>query len=145
MPLTKSEFETLKSRQFCDNHACEKYGLVGQGNIKTHSFASGQGYCSCCKGKPFSIRKGTMFFGLRTPIDKIIRVLGLIASGLGQNAVCREEDVTGDSVRDWIVLASEQVSAFTAYMQRDMRLEQVQIDEFWSFIRKKRELERAGH
>ena len=79
-----------------------------------------------------------MFFGLRTPIDKIIRVLGLIASGLGQNAVCRAEGVTGDSVRDWIVLASEQVSAFTAYMQRDMRLEQVQIDEFWSFIRKKK-------
>ena len=138
MPLTKVEFETLKSHQFCDDPACEKYGLVGQGNIKTHSFASGQGYCSSCKGKPFSIRKGTMFFGLRTPMDKIIRVLGLIASGLGQNAVCREEDVTGDSVRDWIVLASEQVSAFTQYMQRDMELAQVQIGEFWSFIRKKR-------
>jgi len=41
-------------------------------------------------------------------------VLSLIASGMGQNAVCRQEDVTGDSVRDWIVLASKQVSAFTA-------------------------------
>ena len=48
------------------------------------------------------------------PHDKIIRVLSLIASGMGQNAVCRQEDVTGDSVRDWIVLASKQVSAFTA-------------------------------
>jgi len=28
-----------------------------------------------------------------------------------------------------------------AYMQRDMGLEQVQIDEFWSFVLKKRELE----
>jgi len=65
----------------------------------------------------------------------------IMASGLGQNAVCREEDVTGDSVRSWIILASEQVSAFTGYMHRDMELEQVQIDEFWSFIRKKRELE----
>lgn len=138
MPLSKLEFETLKSHQFCDDPACEMYGLVGQGNIKVHSFARGQCYCSCCKGKPFSVRKGTMFFGLRTPIDKIIRVLGLIASGMGQNAVCRQEDVTGDSVRDWIVLASQQVSAFTGYMQRDMELTQVQIDEFWSFIRKKR-------
>ena len=82
-----------------------------------------------------------MFFGLRTPMDKIIRVLQLLSSGMGQNAICRQEDVTGDSVRSWIILASEQVSSFTAYMQRDMALEQVQIDEFWSFIRKKRELE----
>ena len=140
MPLTKVEFETLKSHQFCDDPACEKYGLVGEGNIKTHSLVRGQGYCNCCKSKPFSIRKGTMFFGLRTPIDKIIRVLSLLASGLGQNAVCRQEDVTGDSVRDWIVLASEQVLAFTQYMQRDMELTQVQIDEFWSFIRKKKRI-----
>lgn len=82
-----------------------------------------------------------MFFGLRTPMDKIIQVLRLLSSGMGQNAICRQEDVTGDSIRSWITLASEQVNAFTEYMQRDMQLEQVQIDEFWSFIRKKRKLE----
>lgn len=81
-----------------------------------------------------------MFYGLRTPVDKIVKVLRLLCSGMGQNAICRQEDVTGDSVRSWIILASEQVTAFTEYMQRDMHLEQVQIDEFWSFIRKKREL-----
>jgi len=140
MPLTKEEFELMKSHQYCDNKECAKYGLVGQGNIKTHSFASDQGYCNCCKSKPFAVRKGTMFYRLRTPIDKIIQVLRLLSSGMGQNAICRQEDVTGDSVRSWIILASEQVSAFTEHMQRDMHLDQVQIDEFWSFIRKKREL-----
>lgn len=79
-----------------------------------------------------------MFYRLRTPIDKIIQVLRLLNSGMGQNAICRQEDVTGDSVRSWIILASEQVSAFTKHMQRDMHLDQVQIDEFWSFIRKKK-------
>lgn len=141
MPLTKEDFTLLQSHQYCDNSYCSKYGLVGQGNIKVHSLASGQGYCNCCRSKPFAIRKGTMFFGLRTPMSKIIQVLSLLSCGIGQNAVCRQEDVTGDSVRNWIVLASEQVSSFTDYMQRDMRLEQVQIDEFWSFIRKKRKLE----
>jgi hypothetical protein len=141
MSLRREDFDALKLHQFCDNSVCAQQGIVGAGNIKTHSFKAGQVYCSHCKSKPFSIRKGTMFFGLRTPIDKIIEVLGLIASGMGQNAVCREKDVTGDSVRAWIILASEQVSAFTHYMQRDMHLDQVQIDEFWSFIRKKREFE----
>jgi hypothetical protein len=138
MPLTKVEFETLKSHQYCDDKECAKYGLVGEGNIRTHSGLRGQLYCNCCKGKPFSVRKGTMLFGLRTPVDKVVRVLSLLASGMGQNAVCRQEKVTGDTVRSWIVLASEQVSAFTLYMQREMELEQVQIDEFWSFIRKKK-------
>ena len=76
-----------------------------------------------------------MLFGLRTPIDKIINVLGLLASGIGVNAMCREQDVTADSLRSWIVLAAHQVSAFTEYMQHNMHLEQVQIDEFWSLIR----------
>lgn len=139
MPLKKEEFDLMKSHQFCDNKECSKYGLVGEGNIKTHCFASGQCYCNCCKSKPFVVRKGTMFYGLRTPIDKIVQVLQLLCSGMGQNAICRQEDVTGDSIRSWIILASKQVCAFTEYMQHDMRLEQVQIDEFWSFIRKKRE------
>ena len=51
---------------------------------------------------------------------------------MGQNAICRQEDVTGDSVRSRIILASEQVSSFTEYMQRDLHLERVQIDEFCS-------------
>ena len=33
------------------------------------------------------------------------------------------------------------VNEFTAYLQQEMHLEQVQIDEFWSFIRKKRTLD----
>jgi hypothetical protein len=45
-----------------------------------------------------------------------------------------------DSLRSWMVLASEQVEAFSAYMQQNMSLDQVQIDEFWSFIRKKKKI-----
>ena len=82
-----------------------------------------------------------MFFDLRTPIDKIIDVLGLLASGMGHNAIAREQNVTCDSLRSWIVLAATHVNEFTAYMQQDMQLTQVQIDEFWSFIRKKREFQ----
>lgn len=140
MSMSRSDFDLFKLHQYCDNPDCTDYGVSGKGNIKTHSLASGQGYCSSCRSKPFSIRKGTMFFDLRTPMEKIIRVLSLLASGMGQNAVCRQESVRGESVRAWIVLASEHVSAFSEYMQREMELSQVQIDEFWSFIRKKRNI-----
>jgi hypothetical protein len=138
--MEKEDFDMFKSQQYCDNVICTHYGQVGQRNLRTHSMKSGQIQCNKCSSKPFSVRKGTMFFDLRTPIDKIISVLGLLASGIGVNSLCREQKVTPDSLRSWIVLAATHVDAFTSYMQQDMHLEQVQIDEFWSFIRKKREL-----
>ncbi|MFN0200556.1 MAG: hypothetical protein ACKVTZ_03505 [Bacteroidia bacterium] len=137
--MQKEEFELFKSQQYCDNENCSHYGQVGAGNLRTHSTKSGQVKCNKCESKPFSVRKGTMFFDLRTPIDKIIMVLSLLSSGMGVNALCREQDVTADSLRSWIILAATHVDAFSAYMQQNMHLEQVQIDEFWSFIRKKRE------
>jgi hypothetical protein len=138
--MEKLDFAYFKSHQYCDNPSCSHYGLVGHNNLRIHSTKSGQIRCNKCVSKPFSVRKGTMFFDLRTPIDKVIRLLGLLSSGIGVNALCREEDVTADSLRSWVVLAANHVDAFTAYMQQNMHLEQVQIDEFWSFIRKKREL-----
>jgi hypothetical protein len=134
--MTDTEFSYFRSHQYCDNQSCSHYGLVGAGNIKTKNRKKGQLHCNKCK-QIFSARKGTLFFGRQTPMDKIVQVLGLLASGMGVNAVCRETGVTGDSIRCWILLASTQVKALSAYMEQDMHLGQVQIDEFWSFIRKK--------
>lgn len=138
--MTDKDFDLFKRYQYCDNTACRCYGQVGLGNICIKTRKNGQVYCNACASRPFSVRRGTMFYGLRTPIEKIVRVLGLLASGLGVNALCREQNVTADSLRAWIVLAAHQVDGFTKYMQQDMHLEQVQIDEFWSFIRKKKKI-----
>lgn len=135
--MIKSEFVSFKAHQYCDNKECSSYGLVGAGNLTTHSIVQGQLRCKSCKGKPFSVRKGTMFFDLRTPLSRIVTCLMQLSSGCGVNAVCRNEEVEGSTLRSWIVLASVQVSAFTKYMQRDMQLSEVQIDEFWSYIKKK--------
>lgn len=49
----------------------------------------------------------------------------------------RQEKVTTDSVLDWIEKAARHANEFTQYMQQGMHLEQVQTDEFCSFIRKR--------
>ena len=138
--MTDSEFTLFKKHQFCDNPICPCYGVVGGINIRIKTRKNGQLYCNRCDSAPFSVRRGTMFYGLRTPMDKIVSVLGLLASGIGVNAVCREQSVTADSLRAWILLAAQQVDGFTLYMQQNMHLEQVQIDEFWSFIQKKKKI-----
>lgn len=138
--MTDLEFTLFKKHQFCDNPICPCYGAVGDINIRIKTRKNGQLYCNRCDSAPFSVRRGTMFYGLRTSMDKIVSVLGLLASGIGVNAVCREQSVTADSLRAWILLAAQQVDGFTLYMQQNMHLEQVQIDEFWSFIQKKKKI-----
>lgn len=137
--MTILDFELFSAGQYCDDKQCSSYQLVGGANLKIKSRKTGQMYCNVCKNT-FSVRKGTMFFDLRTPIDKVISSLSLLASGMGSNAVVRETKVTGESLRAWLVLASIHVDSFTAYMQQNMHLEQVQIDEFWSYIRKKKKI-----
>lgn len=135
--LSKIEFDLLKSIQYCDNESCSCYNQPGLGNVKINSRSKGQVYCNRC-GNRWVVTKGTMFFDLRTPIDKVIKVLLCLCRGMGLNNTCRQEKVTTDSALVWIDKAATHSNEFTAYMQQEMHLEQVQIDEFWSFIRKKR-------
>ena len=137
--LSKAEFDLLKSSQYCDNESCECYNRPQAGNIKINSRAKGQVYCNRC-GNRWVLTKGTMFFGLRTPIEKVVNVLLCLTRGMGVNNTCRQEEVTADSILVWIERAAHHTNEFTAYMQQDMHLDQVQIDEFWSFIRKKRKI-----
>ena len=110
-----------------------------QENLKVKSRKQAQLYCASCKNT-FCVRRGTMFYDLRTPLDKIVSCLSLLASGTGMNAVSRATGVTGDSLRAWTVLASLHVAAFTDHLQGNMHLEQVQVDEFWAYIRKKKKI-----
>jgi hypothetical protein len=48
-------------------------------------------------------------------------------------------NVTADSVLDWVVKAADHVNELSVYLKGEMHLTQCQIDEFWSFILKKRE------
>lgn len=135
--LSKEEFDLLKSRQFCDNPDCVHYNQPESGNIKINSRSKGQVYCNSC-GNRWVLTKGTMFFDLRTPIEKVINTLLLLVRGMGVNQTCKQADVTSDSLLAWVEKAGTHCDEFTTCMQEQMHLDQVQIDEFWSFIRKKR-------
>lgn len=137
--LSKEEFDLLKSRQYCDNPLCSCYNQVGVNNIRINSRAKGQVYCNKCRNI-WVLTKGTIFFGLKTPAEKVISTLLLLVRGMGLRNTCRQANVTADSVLNWIEKAAQHTNEFTAFMQEGMHLEQIQIDEFWSFIRKKRKI-----
>lgn len=137
--LSKEEFDSLKRHQYCDNENCSCYNQPETDNIRINSRVKAQVYCNVC-GNRWVLTKGTMFYGLRTPMDKVITVLLCLTRGMGVNNTCRQEKVTADSILSWIIKAAQHTNEFSQYMQQEMHLEQVQIDEFWSFIRKKRKI-----
>jgi hypothetical protein len=131
------DFDKYKEMQFCDNKSCEYYGKIGAGNIKINSREHGQVYCNKCENI-WVITKDTFFFGLKKPVDVILKTLKLLSEGMGLRAVCRSMNVTADAVLDWVVKAANHVNEVSAYLKSEMHLTQCQIDEFWSFILKKR-------
>lgn len=132
--MTSEDFDKLKSHQYCDNEKCGKYEVVGGDNLRIKTRKNGQIYCNCCKSGPFSVRCGTMLYCLHTDINIVIDCLLRLSGGTGCNELSRQTGITTDSLRKWVVLAS----IHRTYMQANMCLEQAQIDDFLSYVRKKR-------
>ena len=141
MTLSQEDFDLLKSSQYCDDPSCSHYQLVGAGNLKIYCRKYNQVYCNgSCAGRPFVVTKGTIFYGLKTPLKKVVETLSLLVRGIGLNNTCAEQEVSADSVLAWIVKVGNHVNELTTYMQHEMQLDQVQIDEFWSYVLKKRKI-----
>ena len=132
-----ADFELLKAVQYCDNSNCSSYSLIGTGNIRIHSRQKGQVYCSVCKNR-WVITKGTIQFGLKTPIEKVIRTLLMLAQGASLRKTCRRQEITTETTKLWIEKAAESVEELTNYMQSDMDLTHNQINDFWDFVERKR-------
>ena len=137
--LYSSDFEDLKSVQFCSNEKCTEYNLIGAGNIRTHSRSKGQVYCAKCK-KRWVVTKGTFLFGIKTPIDKIIKTILMLEAGTGLRKTCRIQGITPNTVNLWIEKASRYVDEFTYYMAKNMKLKKSQINKFWNYIEQRKNI-----
>jgi transposase-like protein/IS1 family transposase len=88
------------SKQFCPNEACSARGKIGEGNIRIHSYRPGRYRCQTCK-KTFSARRGTMMEGLRTPAERVMTVMILLAYGCPTQAIVHAFGVDERTVADW--------------------------------------------
>jgi hypothetical protein len=128
------------SEFWCWNKECKEYGKKGRGNLGVHDRIGKEEHlllkCKTC-GKTFSEWRGTVFFGLRAPRRKILRALALIPEKGGIRAVVRVTGHSPNSIMKWIRLAAAHAQQVNEYFLHDLNLTQVQIDEIWSFIKKK--------
>jgi hypothetical protein len=88
------------SNQFCPNLACSARGKMGEGNITIHDRKRQRYRCNVCK-QTFSARRGTMFEGLRKPMELIVIVVTLLSYGCPAQAMVHAFGLDERTVASW--------------------------------------------
>lgn len=115
-------------RVFCPNKACRDKHEIGKGNIVSHGKARQRCKCKSC-GKTFSYRQGTMFYGLRSDVQLVTWVVGLVANGCPVAAIVAVFAVDERTVADWLHRAGLYAEAFHHQHIQKLNLQHVQVDE----------------
>lgn len=125
---------------FCPHEVCLDYGVVGGGNITlSHRYGKQRKYLLWCKSceRTFSEKRGTIFYGLHTPMEKVLLALHCIAEGNNIAATARIIGSKEDTVRDWLRRAAEHSDQVSQLLIRELKLSQVELDELWAYIKKR--------
>jgi len=129
----------LVPEKVCLNPECKwhnKKGSIVEHHERTRPSKPIQYECLACK-KRYSSRKGTPFFGLRKSNDKIIKGLQTIAERGSIRGTARVIGVTKDTLCSWLRLAAAQCDKVNEHLVKDLDFDQVQLDELWTFVKKK--------
>lgn len=130
------------SMYFCPYEDCTNYGKVGVDNQIIGAGCYGRHQtqllkCKVCQRR-FSARRGTPLFGLKADEQTFYEAIACLAEGNGIRATARIKNVDKDTVAAWLDKASQHVEAVSRYLMVNLHFEAVQLDEFWSFVKKKK-------
>jgi len=125
----------------CVNSHCPDYGKRGAGNLVCRKLFGRDRWrfvrCRTCR-QEFSERRGTALFGVHLPTAKAVSVLEHIADGCGVRQTARLTGVTRDAVMRLTKKAGAHAAATHDELARHLAVGEVQLDEKWSFVGKKR-------
>jgi hypothetical protein len=79
---------------------CSARGQIGKGTIVIHDRKRQRYRCKACK-HTFSARRGTMFEGLRKPMDLIVMVVALLTYGCPVQAIVHAFGLDERTVAHW--------------------------------------------
>ena len=113
---------------FCPYEGCVDKGKAGNGNIVWFQRKRQRCKCQTC-GRTFSYKRETMFYGLRTDVGVVEKVVTLLAYGCPVQAIVAAFKVDERTVRVWQHRASVHSQAVHEAHIEPLNLEQVQADE----------------
>jgi len=115
---------------FCPNIGCPAKGQRNKGNIKAHSQAEQRCYCEVCE-TTFSIKKGTIFYRLKTEPVRVMLVITLLAHGCPVQAIVAAFGFDKRTVNKWWKRAGVHCQQVHEHLveHSQLDLQQVQADE----------------
>ena len=90
--------------------------------------------CAGC-GHSFGSTTGTPMYRLQTPPAEVARALLVV---LRRGSLLAAEEVTGhkyETISRWLRRAAAHAEALSEVLVHDLHLTEVEVDEFWSFVR----------
>ena len=129
---------------FCPNKQCKEYGLRGQGNIAIRGkYGKDKNrdllYCRTC-GKRFASTRASAMFGLHLPAETIRQIIHHAAEGVGVRATARLLGLDKDTVNRVILRAGEHCARVLSSLLTSLQLDEAQLDELWTFVKKRKVL-----
>lgn len=83
-------------------------------------------------------------YRLRTPVAEVARSLLIV---MRRGSLSAAEEITGhkyESIGRWLRLASKHAEAITEVLVHELQLSQVEVDAFWSFVKKSVQMLQQG-
>ena len=117
----------------CPNQECMQPRVVRNGSHRGRP----RYQCRRCKTY-FGDTYGTPMYRLKTPASEVAHALLIV---MRRGSLRAAEEITGhkyETISQWLKRAAAYADALTQVLASDLHLNQVEIDEFWSFVQKKR-------
>jgi len=134
--------KTRKLDVACPNPACANHGKRGLRNIiRFGKQANGtQRYrCMDCN-RTFARTSGTPFFRKHLSKKDIAQICRLLAEKTGFRAIARATEHHLDTVRNVAQVVAKHCKKFNEYFITELKLAPVEVDEMWSFVKKKKKI-----
>jgi len=115
---------------FCPNLECPARGHRDAGNISVHSQKEQRCYCDVCE-QTFSVKKGTIFYRLKTDSVQVMLVITLLAYGCPVQAIVAAFGFDERTVKKWWQRAGAHCQDVHEHLVESGQfdLQQVQADE----------------
>jgi len=134
------DFDT--SKLWCWHEDCPDHGKIGAGNIVFKERYGKRNLallkCKTC-GHCFSESRGTPFFGLKASYEEVTDTLSSLPEKGSIRGLARSSRHGRDTISRWITAAGKHSKQFNDYVLSNLKLNRIQIDEIWSFIKKRKE------
>jgi transposase-like protein len=116
----------------CPNPDCPAAHVVRNGTLGGRQ----RYHCRGC-GAWFGETHNTPMYRLHTSPEEVGRSLLIV---MRRGSLRAAEEITGhkyETIGRWLSLAAEHAEALTAVLVHDLELSELEIDEFWSFVKRR--------